>query len=60
MKFYSIPKWATYIAYDNDDKVWYAFEHRPNINQGSWMYEGRIEEVYPYIMDTLGAVKGKW
>ena len=39
MKFYSIPKWATYIAYDNDDKGGYAFEYRPNINQGSWVYE---------------------
>lgn len=56
MKFYHIPKWATYIAMESDGK-WYAFEHRPNINQGSWIYEGKREEVYPVIYETLGPVK---
>lgn len=37
MKFYHIPEWAMYIAMESDGK-WYAFEHRPNINQGSWIY----------------------
>lgn len=58
MKFYHIPEWATYIAMESDGK-WYAFEHRPNINQGSWIYEGKREEVYPVIYETLGPVKSK-
>lgn len=56
MKFYHIPEWATYIAMESDGK-WYAFENRPNINKGSWSYEGKREEVYPVIYETLGPVK---
>ena len=57
MKFKVIPKWATYIAYDNYNRCWYAFEYRPNLNEGSWIYEGKREEVYPELLTTLGPVK---
>lgn len=58
MKFYSIPRWATYIAQDRNGK-WYAFEYRPNLHNDEWVYEGKREEVYPHLMDTLGPVKVK-
>lgn len=59
MKFYGYPKWATYIAYDSFEKAWFAFEYRPNLHQGRWIYEGRREEVYPVEMDTLGPIRRK-
>lgn len=59
MKFYHIPKWATYIAMERDGR-WYAFEYRPNLHNDEWVHEGRKEEVHPHLMDTLGAVKGTW
>ena len=59
MKFNVIPKWATYIAYYNYNRCWYAFEYRPNLNEGSWIYEGKREEVYPELLTTLGPVKRK-
>lgn len=58
MKFYSYPKWATYIAMESDNK-WYAYEHRPNFNQGSWIYEGHREEVHLIQYETLGPIKGR-
>lgn len=59
MKFYYIPKWATYIAYDGDDRHWYAYECRPNLHEGTWIYEGKREEVYPHLIETLGPIKGR-
>lgn len=59
MKFKYIPSWSTYIAMDSDSK-WYAYENRPNLREGSWEYEGKREEVYPELLTTLGAIKGKW
>lgn len=59
MKFYHIPKWATYIAMERNGR-WYAFEYRPNLHNDEWVHEGRKEEVHLHLMDTLGAVKGTW
>ena len=44
---------------DSDNK-WYAYENRPNLREGSWEYEGKREEVYPVIYETLGPVKKRW
>lgn len=60
MKFYHIPKWAKWIAYDTGDRRWYAFQYRPNSNEGSWFYEGKREEVIPLQYETLAPVKSKW
>ena len=57
MKFKFIPKWATYIAYDNEIKGWFAFEFRPNLSESSWIYEGKREEEFPELLTTLGPVK---
>ena len=59
MKFKFIPKWATYIAYCSENRGWYAYEERPNLHEGSWIYEGKREEVYPELLTTLGPVKRK-
>lgn len=52
MKFYTVPKWATYIALDYDRK-WYAYKNRPSLEKGEWIYRGKREEVFPVLLDSL-------
>ena len=56
IQFYSIPKWAKYIAYD--ETGWWAFENKPYLcdNNTGWRSNGKCEQVHPVLPTTLKEV----
>jgi len=54
IQFYSIPKWAKYIAQDGDGR-WCAFENKPELD-GDWFCDGRSEHVSVVVSSTLKEV----